>query len=93
MTSQQNNLKTVQGYIVALPKNGGRGEAKIAIHDENGEEIFIMPQGMGIDLVDYINASVEISGIVQVHDEHKTIQVRQYVLKDEYDDPWLDDGK
>jgi hypothetical protein len=92
MTSQQ-NIKTLRGYIVALPKKPGGDDAGIALQDEAGEEILIVPKGAGLDLVDYINAKVEITGLVQERDERKFIQVRQYVLPDEYEDQWYDDVK
>jgi hypothetical protein len=92
MSSQQ-NINTIRGYIIAQPKNGGRDDAKIAIQDEGGEEFLIIPKGLGIDLVDYINAKAEITGIIQEQNEHKFIQVRKYTLQDEYEDQWYDDSK
>lgn len=91
MSSQQ-NLITVRGYVVVLPSNQeGCEDAKVALHDENGEEYVIVPRGMGIDLVDLINAGVEVTGTLQERGEHKFIQVRQYKTQDEYDDHWYDD--
>jgi hypothetical protein len=92
MISQQ-NLKTLQGYIISRPKNSGGDDAGIALQDEGGEEFLIVPKGVGLDLVDYINARVEITGLVREQDEYKSIQVRQYVLQDEYEDHWYDDGR
>jgi hypothetical protein len=92
MTSQQ-NLKTLRGYVISLPKNSSGDDAGIALQDEGGEEFLIAPKGVGLDLVDYINAKVEITGLVREQDECKSIQVRQYVLQDEYEDHWYDDGQ
>ncbi|MDR1242544.1 MAG: hypothetical protein LBM00_07165 [Deltaproteobacteria bacterium] len=92
MISQQ-NLKTIRGYIISRPKNSGGDDAGIALQDEGGEEFLIIPRGMGLDLADYINAKIEISGLVREQDECKSIQVRRYVLQDEYEDQWYDDGK
>ena len=91
MTSQQ-NLTTVQGYIVALPKQGGKEDAKVAVLGENGVEYRFLPKGMGIDLVDHINVGVEVTGVVQEKDELLLIHVRQYKIQDEYEDEWYDDG-
>ena len=90
MTSQQ-NLVTVRGYIVSLPKQGGRDDAKVAVQDENGAEYLVLPRGMGLELADNVNAKVEVTGALQDKDEQKFILVRQYQLMDEYDDQWYDD--
>ncbi|MDR1125410.1 MAG: hypothetical protein LBM64_05020 [Deltaproteobacteria bacterium] len=91
MSSQQ-NLITVRGYVVALPGNQeGCEDAKVAVHKENGEEYVIIPRGMGIDLVDLINAGVEVTGALLERGGHKFIQVRQYKPQDEYDGHWYDD--
>lgn len=90
MTSQQ-NLTTVRGYVIALPKQGGKDDAKVAIQDENGNEYLVLPRGLGIDLVDYINAGVEVTGSLHEKDEQRFIHVRQYRMQDEYDDQWYDD--
>lgn len=91
MSSQQ-NIITVRGYVVALPNNQeGSEDAKVAVQSENGEEYLVIPRGMGIDLVDLINAGVEVSGALQERDGIKFIQVRQYKTEDEYDDHWYDD--
>ena len=90
MTSQQ-NLTTVRGYVVTLPKQGGKDDAKVAIQDDNGTEYLVLPRGMGLDLVDHINAGVEVTGTVQEKDEQRFILVRQYKTQDEYDDQWYDD--
>ncbi len=88
----QQNLITVRGYVMALPSSQeGREDAKVALQSDNGEEYIILPRGMGIDLVDLINAGVEITGSLQERGEYKFIQVRQYKTQDEYDDHWYDD--
>ena len=93
MTSQQ-NLITVRGYVIALPKQGGREDAKVAVQDDDsGTEYLVLPRGMGLDLVDHINAKVEVTGTLQEKDENKFIQVRQFKTQDEYDDDWYDDDK
>ncbi|MDR2892736.1 MAG: hypothetical protein LBV80_06605 [Deltaproteobacteria bacterium] len=90
MTSQQ-NLVTVRGYIISLPKQAGRDDAKVAVQDESGVEYLVLPRGMGLDLADNVNAKVEVAGIVQDKDDQRFILVRQYQLMDEYDDQWYDD--
>ena len=93
MTSQQ-KFTTLRGYVVALPnlgKHDGGEEAKVAVHDENGLEYLVLPRGMGIDLVEHINARVEVSGILQERNGQAYIQIRQFKAQDEYDDKWYDD--
>lgn len=93
MTSQQ-NLITVRGYVVALPRQGGRDDAKVAIQDDDsGVEYKVVPRGMGLDLADHVNAKAEVTGTTQEKDEEVFIHVRQYKTQDEYDDDWYDDDK
>ena len=93
MTSQQ-NLITVRGYVIALPKHTGKDDAKVAIQDdESGTEYLVVPRGMGLDLADHINAKAEVTGAVEEKDEELFIHVRQYKPQDEYDDDWYDDDK
>ncbi|MDL2285740.1 hypothetical protein LJB93_03245 [Desulfovibrio sp. OttesenSCG-928-F07] len=86
-------LQTVTGYIVALPKQPGAKEdaAKVALQDNNGNEFYIIPKGMGIDMVEHINAKAEITGMVHEKDEVTFIQVRNYTVDDAFDDDWYDD--
>ncbi|MDL2314417.1 hypothetical protein LJC36_05505 [Desulfovibrio sp. OttesenSCG-928-C14] len=90
MTSQQ-NLITVRGYIVSLPRKDGKEDAKVTVQAEDGVEYYIVPKGMGMDLVEHINAGVELSGLLQEQDERKFILVRQYQINDQFEDEWYDD--
>ena len=93
MTGQQQQ-KTVMGYIVSLPRQSGAKEesAKVALQDKNGLEYHILPKGMGIDMVEHINAKAEITGIVQQKDDILYLQVRSYTVDDAFEDDWYDDN-
>lgn len=90
--AEQQNLQTVKGFVVVLPKQGGAEDAaKVAVLDDNGVEFHILPRGMGIDLVDHINAGVEVVGTVQEKDDVRYMHVRNYKVQDDYEDHWYDD--
>ncbi len=88
-------LQTVTGYIVSIPRHNGIKEegAKVALHDDAGNEYHILPKGVGIDMVDHINAKVQITGLVQSKDDVQYLQVRSYVIDDAFEDGWYDDDK
>lgn len=90
MSGQQN--QTLQGYIVALPKSGGKDDGfRVAVQTEDGTEYHVIPKGMGMDLAHHVNVGVEVTGQVQENDETFLVMVRSYKLQDEYDDEWYDD--
>ena len=104
MNSQ--DVRTIRGFVQALPKAQGKEEAaKVAIVAEDGTEYHIPHKGAGMDLVDFISADVEVEGFVcplpvaptQEEDAGEDVPrvfqltVRSYQLADGYDDPWYDD--
>lgn len=63
MSSQ--DLQTIRGYVQALPGLSGQEDAaKVAVVAEDGTEYHVLHKHAGMDLVDYINADVEVHGLV-----------------------------
>ena len=102
MNSQE--LRTIRGYVQALPRAHGREDAaKVAVVADDGTHYHILHKGAGMDLVDFISADVEVRGVIHPlapenaaeppEDEAKafSLSVRGYQLTDGYDDPWYDD--
>lgn len=90
MSGQQNQL-TVQGYIVSIPSGEIEEGAKVAIQTDAGAEYFILPKGMGLDLMEHVNAKAEVSGIVEKRGENNFLLVRNYSVRDGFEDDWYDD--
>lgn len=89
--SGQHNLQTIIGYIVTVPGGEAEDGSRISIHTDNGEEYFITPKGMGLDLMEHVNARAEVHGMIEVRDDAKFITVRTYNVQDGFEDDWYDD--
>lgn len=90
--SGQQKQQIINGYIVTVPRGEADASIHVALHTDNGDEFFILPKGMGIDLVEHVNARAEVSGIVEQRDEAHFILVRNYTVKDGFEDDWYDDN-
>ena len=89
-SGQQRKLK---GYIVALPRGSGGGEgARAALQTEDGVEYPILPRGMGLEIVEHINARVEVTGVEQRRGETVYLLLRSYTVEDAFEDDWYDDA-
>ena len=104
MNSQE--LRTIRGYVQALPKALGREDAaRVAVVAGDGTQYHVQHKSAGMDLADFISADVEVRGVIlslpvtpesaaePPEEETKAflISVRSYQLIDGYDDPWYDD--
>lgn len=91
MNSEQTQ-KTVNGYIIAIPRgNSNEDSAHIALHDDNGTEYLVVPKGIGIDLMEHVNARAEVTGLLEEKDEALYLLVRSYNVQDGFEDDWYDD--
>lgn len=83
----KNNHATINGYVVALPRNMDKRQAVVAIV-QDGVEYRILPRGAGIDLGDDVNVVVEAKGMVEDIDGVYYLSVRSYKILE--DDAWLE---
>lgn len=89
--SGQQNLRTVTGYIITVP-DGEAGEGvRVSVETDDGTEYFIVPKGMGLDLMEHVNARAEVRGIVEERGESRFLAVRAYTVRDGFEDDWYDD--
>lgn len=90
MSKNDEGLKTIKGYIVPLPLGKDDAAARVAVA-EGDVEYHILPRGAGADLGDYINAYVEVDGVLREMEGVTLVQVRNYRLQDAFDHEWYDD--
>ncbi len=93
------DLQTIQGYILAVPRTTGKEESsRVAVVTEDGTEYHVLHKGAGAGLAGNISANVEVTGTVSplMREGEQPpgflLQVRSYRLTDGYDDPWYDDA-
>lgn len=89
--SGQQNLQNINGYIVAVPDGETEEGARVSIHTDDGAEYFIIPKGMGLDIMEHINARAEVSGLVEERGGLRFMIVRTYSVQDGFEDDWYDD--
>lgn len=76
---------TLSGYIKALPDNVDERQAIVSL-EQDGTEYRILPRGAGMDLIDEVNAMVQVTGLVEEIDDLKYLTVRGYKVLE--DDAW-----
>ena len=86
-------MKTIQGYVVPLPKNGD-GHWQVAVVDGD-VEYHVEHRGAGVDLAEHLSEQVEVQGtLIEEPDHPLRIQVRSYRLIDQLDDDaWYEDDE
>jgi hypothetical protein len=84
-------MKSISGYIAALPDTG-RENSKIALIDAD-TEYHIIPKGAGVELSIHLSKQVEIQGdVTEREDAAPLLFVRAYQLLDPSDDDsWYED--
>lgn len=92
MTKSMEEVKTVKGYIVPLPRSRDDMAARVAI-EEGDVEYHVVPRGAGIDLGSHLNAYVEVEGLVRETEGAILLQVRNYRLNDAFEHEWYDDDE
>lgn len=90
--SSQAKQETIIGYIMTVPDGETEKGARGSLQTDDGVEYFILPKGMGLDLMEHINARAEVNGLVEEHGESRFILVRSYSVQDGFEDDWYDDN-
>lgn len=90
--SFQTKQETITGYIMTVPDGETEEGARASLQSDDGVVYFILPKGMGLDLMEHINAKAEVNGLVEERGGSRFILVRNYAVQDGFEDDWYDDN-
>ena len=91
MDAQQKETIVIRGYVESVPPgHDALQKAKVSIVTEDGTIYYVLPKGVGTELLQHISAPVEIRGTPSENGETLFIQVSTFQVEDGYDDSWYD---
>lgn len=95
MTSHQ-EVKKIVGIIQIFPKAVEKDIARVLLVAEDGADYPVLHKGAGVDLIDHVGGSVEVTAVFEDTPElegGKALKVRSYSLTDDDDYTWYDEDE